>query len=71
MSLNKIDVIYPPLIQINSHKSMKKKRKRVKLREKLGFKEDEIIYLFPSHGHTRKGFDILKKYFEKLSYLFA
>ena len=22
---NKIDVIYPPLIQINSHKSMKKK----------------------------------------------
>ena len=60
---NKIDVIYPPIdtdrfIKINEEE-------RVKLREKLGFKKDEVIYLFPSTGHTRKGFDILKKYFEK------
>lgn len=60
---NKIDVIYPPIdtdkfTQINEGE-------RVKLREKLGFKKNEVIYLFPSTGHTRKGFDILKKYFEK------
>ena len=60
---NKIDVIYPPIdtdkfTQINEEE-------RVKLREKLSYKKDEVIYLFPSTGHTRKGFDILKKYFEK------
>ena len=60
---NKIDVIYPP---INTDKFTQiNEEERVKLREKLGFKKDEIIYLFPSTGHTRKGFDILKKYFEK------
>ena len=62
---NKIDVIYPP---INTDKFTQiNEEEREKLREKLGFKKDEIIYLFPSTGHTRKGFDILKK----LSYLFA
>lgn len=65
VSENKIDVIYPP---INTDKFTQiNEEERVKLREKLGFKKDEIIYLFPSTGHTRKGFDILKK----LSYLFA
>ena len=60
---NKIDVIYPP---INTDKFTQiNEEERVKLREKLGFKKDEIIYLFPSTGHTRKGFEILKKYFEK------
>ena len=57
-------MIYPP---INTDKFTQiNEEERVKLREKLGFKKDEIIYLFPSTGHTRKGFDILKKYFEKI-----
>ena len=64
---NKIDVIYPP---INTDKFTQiNEEERVKLREKLGFKKDEVIYLFPSTGHTRKGFDILKKYFEKTQLL--
>lgn len=60
---NKIDVIYPP-INTDKFTQINEEEERVKLREKLGFKKDEIIYLFPSTGHTRKGFDILKQYFE-------
>lgn len=43
--------------------------KRKLLREKLGFKENEVIYLFLLIGYLRKGFDIFKKYFEKFDLL--
>ena len=59
----KITVIYPPID--TSKFLIIDDNKRKSLREKLGFKENEVIYLFPSTGHSRKGFDILKKYFEK------
>lgn len=60
---NKVSVLYPP---VNTEKfSPVTKEKRAELRKKFGFNDNEIIYLFPSTGHTRKGFDILKDYFEK------
>lgn len=59
---NKITVIYPPVNTENFKIVDEVTRKKV--REKFGFSENEIIYLFPSTGHSRKGFDILKPYFE-------
>ena len=51
---NKIDVIYPP---INTDKFTQiNEEERVKLREKLGFKKDEIIYLFPFYWAYAKRF---------------
>ena len=60
---NKILVLYPP---VDTKKfSQPTDNKRAELRKKFGFNDNEIIYLFPSTGHVRKGFDILKNYFEK------
>lgn len=60
---DKIKIVYPP---INTEKfSIPTEEKRNELRKKFGFSENEAIYLFPSTGHSRKGFDILKSYFEK------
>ncbi len=59
---SKITVIYPP---VDIHKfSLPDSNRRYELRRKFGFNENEVIYLFPSTGHFRKGFDILKGYFE-------
>ncbi|WP_243389200.1 glycosyltransferase family 4 protein [Conservatibacter flavescens] len=60
---NKIEVIYPPVDTQKFH--CIDSQKRSKLREKFGFNENEIIYLFPSTGHARKGFELLKHYFEQ------
>lgn len=59
---NKISVIYPPanttlFTPISDEE-------RIKLRKKFGFSQNEIIYLFPSTGHRRKGFYWLKSFFE-------
>lgn len=60
---DKISVLYPP-VDVEKF-SLPTNEKRVELRKKFGFNDNEIIYLFPSTGHARKGFDILKDYFEK------
>ncbi|MGX3067512.1 glycosyltransferase family 4 protein [Ursidibacter arcticus] len=59
----KIKVIYPPVDTERFHTISDSERD--KLRKKLGFLENEIIYLFPSTGHYRKGFQELKQFFEK------
>lgn len=59
---DKIKVVYPP---VNTERFILSSLEvRDKLREKFGFSKSDIIYLFPSTGHDRKGFDILKNYFE-------
>ncbi|WP_439239186.1 glycosyltransferase family 4 protein [Lonepinella sp. BR2919] len=58
----KIQVIYPP---IDGQKfSPVTNEVRSKLRQKFHFAEHDIIYLFPSTGHKRKGFDLLRAYFD-------
>lgn len=57
----KITTIYPP-VNIQRFNTITWGNRQL-LRKKFGFKENEIIYLFPSTGHSRKGFDILKQYF--------
>lgn len=58
-----IEVIYPPIdtekFRTISH------NERQALRQSLGFSKDDIVYLFPSTGHQRKGFDLLKTFFEQ------
>ncbi|OOF35813.1 glycosyltransferase family 4 protein [Rodentibacter heidelbergensis] len=61
---NKVSVIYPP-VDIHKFTLPESNNKRQTLRRNFGFSDEEIIYLFPSTGHRRKGFDILKQYFEK------
>lgn len=58
---DKIEVIYPPL-DVNKFNIINNDR-RNELRKKFGFKDDETIYLFPSTGHKRKGFELLSDYF--------
>ncbi|MEG9489872.1 glycosyltransferase family 4 protein [Mannheimia indoligenes] len=59
---SKIEVIYPPL-DIKKFNIVNVDR-RAELRKKFGFNDNEVIYLFPSTGHKRKGFDLLAKYFK-------
>ncbi|TCP95022.1 glycosyltransferase involved in cell wall biosynthesis [Cricetibacter osteomyelitidis] len=60
---NKIIVLYPPANTQKFHTVSSEVRSD--LRKKFGFSEQEIIYIFPSTGHYRKGFDLLKSYFEQ------
>lgn len=60
----KIQVLYPP---VNTAKfTLVPAEQRQILRAKLGFKADEIIYLFPSTGHHRKGYELLRNYFNSV-----
>ena len=60
---HKIQVLYPP---VNTQKFQPiSSEARQALRQKLGFSDNEIIYLFPSTGHKRKGYDILKAFFNE------
>lgn len=61
---HKISVIYPP-VDVNKFTLPKNEQARLALRNKFGFNDHEIIYLFPSTGHSRKGYDLLKTYFQK------
>lgn len=62
---SKIAVIYPPVdlskfnVCDSNHRNL--------LRSKFGFQDNETIYLFPSTGHKRKGFDLLVDYFKNSS----
>lgn len=60
---DKIDVVYPP---VDHHKFYPiSDEERTELRTKLGFSTNEAIFLFPSTGHTRKGLDVLRSFFDK------
>lgn len=59
----KITVIYPPVDHQKFTPTSEQERQRI--RQSLGFKDDEILYLFPSTGHKRKGFEQLKRYFNQ------
>lgn len=60
---DKIITIYPP---VNTQAFMiPEEGEREKLREKFGFKPSDIIYLFPSTGHKRKGYELLKHFFNQ------
>lgn len=57
----KIQVVYPPA---DTQKFVPPSpEQRQALRRKFGFADNEIIYLFPSTGHKRKGFELLKNFF--------
>ncbi|MHB8346976.1 MAG: glycosyltransferase family 4 protein [Acidiferrobacterales bacterium] len=59
---SKIHVIYPP---VSSERFFSAEpAERQSLRERLGFPKDEILFLFVSTGHKRKGFELLQEYFE-------
>lgn len=59
----KIAVIYPP---VNTEKFKPATPiQREELRAKLGFNTNDVIYLFPSTGHKRKGFELLKAFFNQ------
>lgn len=62
---NKIEVIYPPL-DIKKFNIIDEVR-RAQLRKNFGFNDNEVIYLFPSTGHKRKGFQLLSDYFKNSS----
>lgn len=62
VSPQKIQVVYPPA---DTQKFIPPSvERRQALRRKFGFADDEMIYLFPSTGHKRKGFGLLKNFFE-------
>lgn len=58
---HKIHVLYPP-VDTKKFQPISPEARQT-LRQKWGFAENEIIYLFPSTGHKRKGYDILKAFF--------
>ncbi|SUT89010.1 group 1 glycosyl transferase [[Actinobacillus] rossii] len=62
---NKIQVLYPP-VDTRKFQPISTEQRQA-LRTKLGFKSDEMIYLFPSTGHKRKGYEILKRYFNSVN----
>ena len=59
---DKIRVIYPPVAAerfrpVNG-------ATRAALRRSLGMAEDRVVFAFPSSSHERKGFPLLRKFFE-------
>jgi len=59
---SKIHVIYPPVSSQSFFPLAPGEREM--LRERLNFPKDELLFLFVSTGHKRKGFDLLRQYFE-------
>ncbi|KND55145.1 Glycosyltransferase [Candidatus Paraburkholderia kirkii] len=55
----KIRVLYPPVD--GARFSAVDATGRVRLREQFGFKPDEIVLLFPSSSHERKGLPLIEK----------
>lgn len=61
---NKIQLLYPPINHFRFTTINTNERKEV--RRKYGFKDDEIVLLFPSSGHARKGLDLVAAAVKKL-----
>ncbi|MDR5771082.1 MULTISPECIES: glycosyltransferase family 4 protein [unclassified Caballeronia] len=55
----KIRVLYPPVD--GARFALADETSRARLRERFGFKEDEIVLLFPSSSHERKGLPLIEK----------
>ncbi len=57
---DKIVTLHPPVDQTRFYHDSSD---NANIRAKYGFKDNEIIFLFPSTGHTRKGLPLLAKFF--------
>ncbi len=57
----KIRVIYPPVDTLRFNLTNEPRRKA--LRSRFGFREEEIVFLFPSSSHKRKGLDRIAPFF--------
>ncbi|WP_257286467.1 glycosyltransferase family 4 protein [Endozoicomonas sp. SESOKO1] len=57
----KIRVIYPPVD--TTRFNLDNETKRDELRTRFGFEKDEIVFLFPSSSHKRKGLDLISPLF--------
>lgn len=62
---DRVDLIYPPVD--TQRFTPVDAASRAALRREFGFGDDEIVFLFPSSGHARKGFDLLAGYFSATS----
>lgn len=58
---NKIEVKYAPQVFRQSDTI----RNQLQLREQFRLPTDKTLFLFPSSSHKRKGFDLLRQYFEQ------
>ena len=54
---NKLKVIYPPIDFENF--SLEAKNQRERIRSELGVSKEQILLIFPSNNHHRKGLDII------------
>jgi len=62
---DRVRLLYPP---VDTHRfTPVDAAARAALRREFGFADSEIVFLFPSSGHARKGFDLLAEYFSKSS----
>jgi len=60
---NKLHIIYPP-VSFSSF-SLEARKERVQIRKELGVQDDQILLLFPSNNHDRKGLDLILAALEK------
>lgn len=58
----KIRVIYPP-VAAERFRPVDATR-RAQLRRELGLPQDRVVFAFPSSSHERKGFGLLRRFFE-------
>ncbi|EON17786.1 glycosyl transferase family 1 [Cupriavidus necator] len=63
MPPDRVELIYPPVD--TQRFTPVDADARAALRREFGFGDDEVVFLFPSSGHARKGFDLLADYFSK------
>ncbi|WP_354682875.1 glycosyltransferase family 4 protein [Cupriavidus necator] len=65
MPEERVELLYPPVD--TQRFTPVDAEARAALRREFGFGDDEVVFLFPSSGHARKGFDLLADYFSKSS----
>lgn len=61
VAAEKIRVVHPPADTARFYPDA---ASAAATRARYGFRENETVFLFPSTGHTRKGFDLLADFFE-------
>lgn len=60
----KVEVLYPPFNASKFDKSLKNNKEQLK--KKIGYSSEQILFLFVSTGHKRKGVPFLLKLFKEL-----
>ncbi|MBB6056912.1 glycosyltransferase family 4 protein [Tolumonas osonensis] len=60
---DKLHIIYPP-VSFSSF-SLDARKERAQIRKELGIQHDQILLLFPSNNHDRKGLDLILGALEK------